>query len=217
MKWKIFVILVLFLSLLAVGLILYQRQNRKRGGEKMNNIVSPSVIKKADKPVLLVIAPKNFRDEELFQTQEELEKAGFKTEIVSQTTGVIHGALGGTVEVEKIINNVNISQYSALVFVGGGGASVYFNSPQALNLARGFASQGKVVAAICIAPSILANAGLLKGKKATAFRSEQKNLVQNGTIWVNKPVVVDGKIVTASGPAAAREFGQKIAELLRSQ
>jgi len=205
-KLKILIFLILSSILIMAGLTLRKNQDQKRGGEKME----------PKQTVLLVIAPQNFRDEELFQTQEELEKAGFKTEIASQTTGTIHGALGGTAKAEKTIDNINVSQYSALVFIGGGGASIYFDSPQALSLARGFASQRKVVAAICIAPSILANAGLLEGKEATAFRSEQENLVQNGAIWVNKPVVVDGKIVTASGPAAAKEFGQKIASLLKS-
>ncbi|MCD6225715.1 DJ-1/PfpI family protein [bacterium] len=164
--------------------------------------------------VLLVIAPENFRDEELFETKKVLEAAGFQTEVVSQKTGVLKGMLGGTVSVKKTIADIAVADYQAVVFVGGTGASVYFDDLLALNLAQEAVDQGKVVAAICIAPSILANAGVLKGKRATAFSSEKENLKNQGAIWVDQPVVRDGKIITASGPTAARDFGWEIAAAL---
>jgi len=167
------------------------------------------------KKALLIIAPENFRDEELFETKKVLEAAGIKTEIASNQAGTIKGMLGGSQEVKKTLFDVNVSDYQAIVFVGGSGASVYFDDAIALAVAEEAVRQGKIVAAICIAPSILANAGILRGKKATAYPSEKENLVNKGAEFTGEPVTVDGQIVTASGPSAARDFGWKIVELLQ--
>ena len=66
----------------------------------------------------------------------------------------------------------------------------------------------KVVAAICLAPVVLARAGILKGKKATYFNSPVsfREMKAGGAVLVDKAVVTDGRIVTANGPAAAAEF-----------
>jgi len=167
------------------------------------------------KKAVLVIAPKDFRDEELFYTKEELEKKGIKTTIASLKTGECIGKLGGKTNSEITINQISLKDFDAIIFVGGQGASVYFDNNMALKIAKEFYENKKVVAAICIAPSTLANAGLLKGKKATCFPSESGNLKENGSIYTGEPVTVDGKIITANGPQAARDFGKKIAEALR--
>ena len=71
-----------------------------------------------------------------------------------------------------------------------------------------------MVAAICIAPSTLANAGLLEGKRVTSFASEKQNIESKGATYTGGMLEMDGKIITANGPQAARAFGKKIAELL---
>ncbi|MEM2638356.1 MAG: DJ-1/PfpI family protein, partial [Candidatus Hadarchaeales archaeon] len=95
-------------------------------------------------------------------------------------------------------------------------SSIYFSNKHALSIAKEAFSAGKVVGAICIAPVILANAGILKGRRATVWDGDfVKMLEAGGAKYTGKNVEVDGKIVTANGPHAAREFGKKIAELLR--
>ncbi|MCD6547055.1 MAG: DJ-1/PfpI family protein [Nanoarchaeota archaeon] len=165
--------------------------------------------------VLMIIAPKNFRDEELFHTKEELEKEGNEVTIASTTTEEATGMLGGKAKPEITIDEVNVDDYDAIVFVGGTGASIYFENQRAHEIAKQAYEKGKVVAAICIAPSTLANAGILKGKMATSWPSEETNLLAKGASYTGDPVTVDGKIVTANGPTAARNFGRKIAELLK--
>jgi len=73
---------------------------------------------------------------------------------------------------------------------------------------------GKIVAAICIAPEILAEAGLLSGKKATAWSGSLEKLRAKGAKVENAPVVSSGRIITGNGPGAARAFGRAIAEAL---
>jgi len=164
--------------------------------------------------ILFVIAPSNFRDEEYQRPREVLENAGFKVTVASKGVKTARGMLGMTVEVDKDLTEVTVRDFAAIVFVGGSGSSVYFNDQTALNLAKEAYQQGKVIGAICVAPSILANAGILKDKKATCFSSEAGNLQAKGAIYSKDSVTVDGKIVTADGPAAAELFGQKIVELL---
>ena len=164
--------------------------------------------------VLMVIANSNFRDEELFHTKEELELKGYEIVIASNSLNEATGSLGGKIKPSMLVKDVSFGGYDAIVFVGGSGSAFYFDNSSALNLARGFYNNGKVTAAICIAPSILANAGILKNKKVTCYVSEKENLEAKGAIYTGNDVEVDGKIITANGPDSAHEFGKKIAELL---
>jgi len=164
--------------------------------------------------VLMIIAPRNFRDEELFHTKEELEAAGNSVMIASTTTGTASGMLDGTAKPDITINEVNVDDYDAVVFVGGTGSSIYFNDQKAHKIAKTANEKGKLVCAICIAPSTLANAGLLRGKKATSYPSEEGNLRSKGANFTGNSVEKDGNIITATGPSAAKEFGRTIAKSL---
>jgi protease I len=166
------------------------------------------------KKVLIVIAPQTFRDEEYQKPRAVLEEAGAAITVTSKGVSTATGRFGARVAVDQDISQVSAKDYDAVVFVGGPGASVYFDDPIALNLAQEAYNSIPVIAAICIAPSILANAGLLRGKQATAFPSEKQNLQAKGATYTGKPVTTDGKIITASGPEAAREFGKAIASAL---
>lgn len=73
----------------------------------------------------------------------------------------------------------------------------------------------KIVSAICFAPVILANAGLLKEKKATVAGTQAKNIRDKGAIYTGPGVTVDGNIITANAPKASRLFGQTICTLLK--
>jgi protease I len=166
------------------------------------------------KKVLMIIAPDNFRDEEFFYTKEILEKSNIDVTVANSTGQPSKSSFGKIVTPDKNFYDVDSEEFDAIVFVGGMGTSVYFNHKRTLELAKEFSDAGKVVAAICIAPTILANAGVLDGKTATSFPSERDKINDVGTFTGND-VEVDGKIITASGPKAAKEFGKKIAEALK--
>lgn len=166
------------------------------------------------KKVLLVVAPKNFRDEEFLEPKNILQRKGVKVEVASKGAGEAVGMFYAKALINKHIGEVKADNYDAVVFIGGTGATIYFDDPIALNLAKAAFEKEKIVGAICIAPSILANAGLLSGKKATAFSSESDNLASKGAQYTGEPVTIDGKIITARGPEAATEFGRKLAKAL---
>ncbi|MBL7141835.1 DJ-1/PfpI family protein [Patescibacteria group bacterium] len=171
------------------------------------------------KKAVLVIAYQGFQDFEYSETRRVLEKAGIEILIASSAKGSAQGKLGQSVTVDKTIDEVKVEDLDALVFIGGPGALAYVDDASAHQLARSAVAEGKVLAAICIAPEILAKAGVLKGKQATVWsspvdQSPRKVLEEGGAEYLDQAVVVDEKIITGNGPSAASEFGQKIAEAL---
>jgi protease I len=166
------------------------------------------------KKILMVIAKNKFRDEEYLEPRKTLEDAGAAITVASSSLNASEGMLGLKVKPDVLIEDMKEEDFDGIVFVGGGGASEYFDSPVAHALARSFFEHGKLTSAICIAPATLANAGVLKGKKATAFPSSLPILKAKGAILSNDNAVVDGKIVTASGPEAAKKFSEKLVEIL---
>ena len=102
------------------------------------------------------------------------------------------------------------------MFIGGPGSFEYFYDPTALNLAQDFYNAGKLTTAICAAPVILANAGVLDEKNATCWNGVANVLTDNGANYTGKDVEVDGLIITGDGPLSATKFGLAIAENLPS-
>ncbi|MEW6619148.1 MAG: DJ-1/PfpI family protein [bacterium] len=166
------------------------------------------------KKVVMIIAGINFRDEEYKVPRAILEKAGVEIKVASSVTKPCRGVLGMTVTPDMLISEINVGDYEAIIFVGGGGSSEYWNNETALSIARECIKLDKLLCAICIAPVTLANAGVLNGKKATVFSSEIARLKNKGVNYTGRDVEIDGKIITANGPAAAGKFGEAIAKAL---
>jgi protease I len=166
------------------------------------------------KKAVLIIASRSFRDEELFETQKELEKANVDTVIASTKTGIIKGMLKGRAEAAMLINDIVVDDYDAIIFIGGSGTREYFDNSVALNITRQAARKKKVLAAISIAPAVLARAGVLNGVRATCFSTERLKLKKGGAQYTGADVEQDGLIITANGPRAARQFGKTVANAL---
>lgn len=171
------------------------------------------------KKVAMIIAFRDFRDAEFFVPKEILEGAGAEVVAVSTRKGLAIGADGGEVRVDVSLAEINPENFDAILFIGGPGALDHLDNQRSYDIAKETIEKGKILAAICISPLILANAGVLKGKKATVWsspldRNPIRILKNGGAIYQNALVVVDGKIVTANGPEAAEEFGKKLVHLL---
>jgi len=178
-------------------------------------------VEEKTEEVLMITAPKNFRDEELFKPKVILEKNGYNVTIASLSRDMAKGMLGAKVVPDITLDEVDVDRYNAVIFVGGSGAEVYFDDEVAHSIAKDAYEKNKVLGAICIAPSTLAKAGVLKNKRATVWSSvlvrKCVNILKaNGAIYVNEDVVVDGRIVTANGPGAAEKFGNEIVKLLKT-
>ena len=166
------------------------------------------------KKAVMIIAQDNFRDEELLEPKEILEKAGIVVKIASLNKKIARGMLGARVMPDMTLQDIDAKDFDAVIFVGGSGSSIYWDDASAHKIAQQALSSNRLVAAICIAPVTLARAGLLKDKKATVWQSEAGKLKQGGAVYTAQPVEKDGNIITASGPAAAGEFGKQIVKAL---
>lgn len=166
------------------------------------------------KKAIMVIAKNDFRDEELEVPKTILEESGVSVIIASSSLRTVKGMLGLKVNPDISVEEIELEDYDALIFVGGSGAREYWDDPDIHKLIKDTLNADKVLGAICIAPVTLANAGVLKGKRATVWPSEANRLKAKGAIYTGEPVEIDGNIITADGPGAAEEFGEAILEVL---
>ncbi len=165
-----------------------------------------------------VLASKYFQDEEFFIPKEVLEKAGFQIIPISDRLGIARGVEGGEVSIVHNLKDLKSINYNILVFVGGKGALKCLDNNLSYQILQQASKEKKIIGAICIAPLILARAGILQGKKATVWTSSLykkpiQELKKADAHYIDSPVVQDGLIVTANGPEAAQLFGQKLIEV----
>ena len=166
------------------------------------------------KKIVMIIAPENFRDEELSIPKSVFEGAGATVHVASTSLEQAKGKLGMKIKPDMLVKDIRVENYDAVVFVGGAGASCYFNSKIDHDVAKEVYLKHKLLCAICAGPVILANAGVLDRKKATVFSSFERELKQKGAIYTGESVQVDGSIVTADGSQSAERFAREIIKLL---
>jgi protease I len=167
--------------------------------------------------ILIAIAPEKYRDEELAEPVAALQKAGIDFEIASTRRGPCTGMMGAKTTATISFEEIDPKRYDGLVIVGGSGAQTYLWEDELLSpIVKMFHQSGKVVGAICLAPAVLARAGILKGKKATYYESPAsfREMKIGGAVLTNAPVVKDGRIVTANGPSASRAFADTFVQVL---
>lgn len=166
--------------------------------------------------ILMVIAKVNFQEIEYNTPKTYFEKKGHQVKTAGTVENPI-GHVGNKVKADLLLKDVKESDFDSIVFVGGGGSLFYFNHKPALKLAKDFYNKGKLTCAICAAPVILANAEILKNKKATCYSSQKEHLTRKQAIYTGNPVEKDGNIITGNGPLAAQSFAEKIHEALTAR
>ena len=137
---------------------------------------------------------------------------------VDVTTAALHGAgatgrSGIRVEADVSLADVYSEGFDLLLIPGGPGVGELRRDGRAAAMARDFCSAGKPVAAICAAPLVLMDAGLLDGRRFTAHQSVRATL----TAACDERVVVDGNLITSRGAGTAIDFGLAIVTKLTSQ
>jgi len=219
---RAFAFFVVIIIILVIGIISYQKFYKKweKNPAKEKNMTRE--IQLNGKKIAVVVAYRDFRDEEYFIPFNILKNAGADVVTVSTSKGTAVGADGGEAKIDMLIDDIDVKDFDAIVFVGGPGCLKYLDNEKSYKLIRESVSNNMLLASICISPVILAKAGVLEGKKATVWsnmmdKSGVKILKDYGALYYNQPVVVDGKIITANGPGAAKEFAQTIINLLTSQ
>ena len=166
------------------------------------------------KRAVLVVAHQGYREEELEEPRRLLSKAGVEVRLAASSLSPCQGMRGGSCMPDLLYSAVRVADLDALVFVGGEGATEYFDDHAAHRLAREVVDAEKLLGAICFAGSTLANAGVLEGLRATCYPTREHHLRERGVVTTGEAVTVSGTIVTARGPEDARAFAQVLVAAL---
>lgn len=144
-----------------------------------------------------------FEDSELVEPVAALRRAGVQVTLVGMAEEDRQGVAGkkGTiVKADRLIDEVDPAAFDLLVIPGGKGPARLRQNEAILDFTRDFDAAGKPIAAICHGPQVLASAGLLNGRSATSYFTVAREVRKAGATFVNKPVVVDGNLITSRQP-----------------
>lgn len=165
------------------------------------------------KKVALFLA-NGFEEIEALGTIDVLRRAEISVQTVSISDELkVTGAHDITVFADKLFTDVDFSAIDVLILPGGMPGATNLNEHHGVKeQIKTFVSEGKYVAAICAAPMVLGELGLLKGKKATCYPGFESQLV--GANITGENVTVDGTIVTGKGPGLMFDFALQLVEII---
>lgn len=165
--------------------------------------------------VLVVLAP-GFEEIEALSVVDILRRGGVHVLVAGLVDGPIPGRSGIRVLPDLHLADVDVDTLDALVLPGGmPGAKHLREDARVADICRTLHSKGRLLAAICAAPTVLATLGLLAGKRATSFPGVRNELV--GVEYCEERVVCDGNIVTSRAPGTALEFALVLLERLEGR
>lgn len=163
------------------------------------------------KPRVLCLLSDGFEEVEFVTPVDILRRAGAEVVVAGVRDRVATGRCGIRIEADELLSDVDPRSFDALVIPGGPGVGALREDGRAAELARSFHDAGKPVAAICAAPLVLKDAGVLTGRSFTAFRSVRGDL---GDGVVEARVVEDGNLITSRGAGTALDFALAITRAL---
>lgn len=159
------------------------------------------------------LATDGVEDSELSEPWKAVSMAGAEAELISIKDGHIEGKKGTTFHVDKIVSDVDASDYDGLVLPGGvANPDQLRMNDDAVRFVRNFFEQGKPVGVICHGPWTLIEAGVLKGRTLTSYPSVKTDIVNAGGRWVDEQVVVDRGLVSSRNPNDLPAFCAKLVE-----
>ncbi|RTL69990.1 MAG: type 1 glutamine amidotransferase [Hyphomicrobiales bacterium] len=166
-----------------------------------------------------ILATNGFEQSELEVPRDRLKEAGVQVDVISPEKGEIRGwdqkDWGRPVKVDRGLDDARVDDYDAIVLPGGQiNPDLLRINPKALEFIRAFYDQKKVVAAVCHAPWLLAETGILRGRKATSYKSIKTDVINAGAKWEDSEVVTDQGVITSRNPGDLEAFSKKIMEEL---
>ncbi|MGV8855511.1 MAG: type 1 glutamine amidotransferase domain-containing protein [Devosia sp.] len=166
---------------------------------------------------IAIVATNGFEQSELEVPLKTLREAGATVHVVAPEAGEIKGwnktDWGNAVTVDKTVDSVSADDYDAIVLPGGQmNPDLLRVQPKVLDLIKAFWNQKKVVAAVCHAPWLLVETGIIKGRKVTSYASIRTDVINAGGLWEDSEVVADQGLITSRKPDDLPAFCNKIAE-----
>jgi len=144
-----------------------------------------------------------------------LRRAGITVDSAGLDERPVRGSRGTVLVPDITLDEALTRDYDMIVLPGGlPGADHLKNDARVIELVSRMAAQDKYTAAICAAPRVLAQAGLLHGKRATSFPGALDVAAIPGIDYSDQPVVRDGRVITSRGPGTAMDFALELIEVL---
>lgn len=151
---------------------------------------------------ILIITEDDYNDTELFYPLYRFVEEGYEVDVTTLSGEAIAGyntaPLKSTLKLSEL--NPKAEDYVGLYLPGGHAPQKLRKDEQVLAVVKDFAESGKPIGAICHGPQILMTAGLLEGKNVAVWPGIEEEVVEYGGTFVNEPVVLDGRLVTARMP-----------------
>ncbi len=163
-----------------------------------------------------VILADGFEEIEALTVVDLLRRAQLYVDTVSiQDDYMVHGSHGITVQTEDMFDEVNFADIDVIVLPGGKVGTENLKADEGVRReVTSFINDNKMVAAICAAPTILADLGFVKGKRITCHPTVEMEIQGAGGVLTRLPATVDGNIVTGQAAGSAMEFALKLIEIL---
>ncbi|MBS1972347.1 MAG: type 1 glutamine amidotransferase [Bdellovibrionales bacterium] len=176
------------------------------------------MAKKLNGKKIAILSTDGFEQSELFEPRKALIEAGAEVTVVSLHGGEIkgwhEGNWGKSIKVDALVSESDSDQFDALMIPGGVMNPDKLRCDEnVIEFIEGFFHNAKPVAAICHAPAVLIETGLVAGKTLTSWRSIKTDLLNAGATWVDKEVVSDEGLVTSRKPADIPAFNRKMIEV----
>jgi protein deglycase len=164
-------------------------------------------------PRVVVILADGFEEVEAIAIIDVLRRAEIDTVIAGLHGGTVSSARNVKIVPDEEVGSIRADDFDMIVLPGGQPGADNLNADARVKeLIRNFSLQGKFISAICAAPYVLANAGVLEGKHATSYPTYKDRL--GGAAYEENPVVVDGTVLTSRGAGTALDFGLAIVDKL---
>lgn len=165
---------------------------------------------------VLIMVDDGVEDAEFIYPYYRFQEEGYKVDVVaSKANETYKGKYGVLFKSDLSPKEVYVNEYDALIIPGG-------RAPDRMRIDKGLVDivkeayqKGKVIAAVCHGPQMLIEANVLRGKKATCWKSVMTDLKNAGAIFLNEAAVVDGNMVTSRSPADLPKFCQEAIKLLK--
>ncbi len=166
--------------------------------------------------MVCVFLADGFEEIEALSVVDILRRAEIDTKTVAVSGEYVTGAHSITVKADITADKINKNDITAAVLPGGMPGSINLkNSAVVEEVLLYLAQNDKIIAAICAAPLVPGNLGLLKNKTATCYPGFENELI--GAEYKDTPVCTDGNIITAFGPGAAIDFGLELVRILKNK
>jgi protease I len=164
---------------------------------------------------IAIVVGQDFEDSELTQPLDELRGAGHDVELIGVKAGeTVKGKRGAEIAIDAAATDKDPKSYDAIVIPGGYSPDHLRMDKNVVRFVQGAVHADKVIAAVCHGPQLLIEADAVEDKQLTSWPSVRTDLLNAGAKWVDREVVVDGKLITSRKPDDLPAFIAAIREQL---